>query len=656
MHEVLHRCLMLLALLDLGLVQATSVVSFQGLLPLWLLTMASPWLRRLQKFSSYRIAWNTTVLLVFGLLVHHAATTGLLHMLEDGLMLAILCQVHLLNNVGERQRPDLVFFNSFLITYVTSWFVADLTWSILFALHGFVLLVALQANVLCRSGLTWTPMLRQRLWRDGLRHSLVVGLVTSLVFLLWPRDFERKGWIGDNLPFSPRMQAGLSDRIRLDKEGAATLGDSIVLRITPPDGARDRVPGHWRGIAFSYFDGMAWLPQDAGLFGSRFATDLQWQNDADGSWRRRITVVGPPLRIEQIGDQGQRLLLPAQAASLRLTNNTGLLLEPKSYGGLMFWRTEEAASTILSYSIGLGRDGGRVNVTAASRSQLLQLPDSLPRMVRQLAGQLQAGLPVDAGPEERATHVANWLKQRRRYQLPGRPGFARNFGEFVLGTGAGHCEYFASTMALLLRTMDVPCRLVGGYLAQEWDANAGVMLARSRDAHAWVEVLMPTGEWLTVDPTPAADLQREDPTTANWWQRWLDQGEQFWRTIVQFDAKRRTELLEGALALPGRMLAWMRSHPWMSITALMLLAGWFWRQRVHALPQVAGLQRAVRAAGLRWQAGETPRDLLQRAAALPLQPQQRARLVSAVEQHEAARFGRGQAQILLTPSTDRQQR
>ncbi len=367
-------------------------------------------------------------------------------------------------------------------------------------------------------------------------------------------------------------------------------------------------------------------------------------------------MVGPPLRIEQIGDQGQRLLLPAQAASLRLTNNTGLLLEPKSYGGLMFWRTEEAASTILSYSIGLGRDGGRVNVTAASRSQLLQLPDSLPRMVRQLAGQLQAGLPVDAGPEERATHVANWLKQRRRYQLPGRPGFARNFGEFVLGTGAGHCEYFASTMALLLRTMDVPCRLVGGYLAQEWDANAGVMLARSRDAHAWVEVLMPTGEWLTVDPTPAADLQREDPTTANWWQRWLDQGEQFWRTIVQFDAKRRTELLEGALALPGRMLAWMRSHPWMSITALMLLAGWFWRQRVHALPQVAGLQRAVRAAGLRWQAGETPRDLLQRAAALPLQPQQRARLVSAVEQHEAARFGRGQAQILLAPSTDRQQR
>jgi len=642
MPEVLHRCLMLLAVLDLGLVQATGIVSFQGLLPLWVLAAVSPWLRRLQRYASYRIAWNATVLLVFGLLVHHAATTGLLHMLEDGLLLAILCQVHLLNNVGERQRPDLVFFNSFLITFVTSWFVADLTWSILFALHGFVLLVALQANVLCRSGLAWNPLLRRRLWSDGVRYSLAVGIATGLVFLLWPRDFERKGWLGDNLPFAPRMQAGLSDRIRLDNEGTPTLSDSIVLRITPADGAREQVPGHWRGLAFSYFDGSVWLPQDAGVFGSRFATDLQWQNDADGGWRRRIPVVGPPLRVEQFGDQGQRLLLPAQAASLRLANHAGLLLDPKSYGGLMFWRTEDASSTQLSYSVGLGRDGGRVSVTPASRSHLLQLPENLPRMVRQLAIQLQTELPPDAGPELRATHVAQWLQQRRRYQLPGRPGFARNFGEFVLGTGAGHCEYFASTLALLLRTMDVPCRLVGGYLAQEWDANAGALLARSRDAHAWVEVLAPNGEWLTVDPTPAADLQRDDPAGASWLQRGLDHVDQFWRSIVQFDAKRRSELLAGALALPGRLLAWAQSQPWGTAIALAVLAWCMVRRRRHALPQVAAMQRAVRGAGLSWRAGETPRDLLHRAAALPLQPRQRERLVTAVREHEAARFGRAQ--------------
>ena len=70
------------------------------------------------------------------LLVHHATTTGLLHMLEDGLMLAILCQVHLLNNIGQRQRPDLTFFNSFLIVFVTSFFAPDLWWSILLRSTG----------------------------------------------------------------------------------------------------------------------------------------------------------------------------------------------------------------------------------------------------------------------------------------------------------------------------------------------------------------------------------------------------------------------------------------------------------------------------------------------------------------------------------------
>ena len=136
MPDCLHPLLLLLTLLDLGFVQATDIVSFQGLLPLWLLAAGSPWLRSLQRFLSYRIAWNLGVLVVFSLLVRHATTTGLLHMLEDGLLLAVLCQVHLLNNVGERQRPDLIFFNSFLITFVTSFFAPDLSWSVLFVRYA----------------------------------------------------------------------------------------------------------------------------------------------------------------------------------------------------------------------------------------------------------------------------------------------------------------------------------------------------------------------------------------------------------------------------------------------------------------------------------------------------------------------------------------
>src|SRR5690606_31665075 len=107
MRDRLHPFLLLLTLLDLAFVHATDVVSGATLAPLWVFAAASGRLRRLQRFVTYRVLWNSGVLLVFALLVQHATTTGLLHMLEDGLLLAVLCQVHLLNNVGERQRPDL---------------------------------------------------------------------------------------------------------------------------------------------------------------------------------------------------------------------------------------------------------------------------------------------------------------------------------------------------------------------------------------------------------------------------------------------------------------------------------------------------------------------------------------------------------------------
>ena len=61
-----------------------------------------------------------------------ALTSGAAHLLEDGLLLATLAQVHLLNNVGRLQKPDILFFNSFLIAIVTSFLSVDVGYSIVF--------------------------------------------------------------------------------------------------------------------------------------------------------------------------------------------------------------------------------------------------------------------------------------------------------------------------------------------------------------------------------------------------------------------------------------------------------------------------------------------------------------------------------------------
>jgi hypothetical protein len=73
-----------------------------------------------------------------------------------------------------------------------------------------------------------------------------------------------------------------------------------------------------------------------------------------------------------------------------------------------------------------------------------------------------------------------------------------------LRTGhAAHCEYFASATVLLLRSAGVPARYVTGYVADEYNDETLVWLARNRDAHAWAEAYDDgTRQWFPVESTP----------------------------------------------------------------------------------------------------------------------------------------------------------
>ena len=649
MPDCLHPLLLLLTLLDLGFVQATDVVSVTGLLPLWLLAAASPWLRSLQRFLSYRIAWNVGVLLVFTLLVRHASTTGLLHMLEDGLLLAVLCQVHLLNNVGERQRPDLVFFNSFLIAFVTSFFAPDLWWSLLFVAHAIALVPALQVNVLARRGCEVTRPLMLAILRDSLPRTAAIGAATAFVFVLCPRDFRRPGWLGDALALGAQLEAGLGEQIRLDNERPTHLGNEIVLRIEPDSGEPTSVPHHWRGTAFSIFEGNAWQPQDALRFGSPFSTDPIWETKPDGSWRRSMRPQPGLLRVRLYDTACKRVPSPLTACALELADTGGLLLAPKPYGVFGFLRVDDAPQNSLDYTIRLSAVPGRMTVTPRAREHFLELTAlAVPQVAKSLAQQLRDQLPVESDPATIARHSARWLQEHRRYLLPGEPGFARNIDEFLLGSGGGHCEYFATALALVLRLQGVPCRLVGGYLAHEWDPATHSVIARARDAHAWVEALLPDGSWLTLDATPASDVMGTRSATPTWWSSTREQLEGMWNAVVSFDGKKRTELVDTVLNLPARLFATVRDFP-LATGAIVLAIGLLVRARRRkrqTLPAIVDLLHAAQSCGLQLRAGETPRELLQRAAAHQdpeIPPARLATLEKAALQHEASRYANATA-------------
>ncbi|MBY5163228.1 transglutaminaseTgpA domain-containing protein [Salsipaludibacter albus] len=92
--------------------------------------------------------------------------------------------------------------------------------------------------------------------------------------------------------------------------------------------------------------------------------------------------------------------------------------------------------------------------------------------------------------------------------------------DFVLSTQTGYCEYFATAMAVMLRSLDVPTRVATGYLpGEELVAPEGDQPGRyevsTTDAHAWVEVFFPDQGWLTFDPTPRSDTAGLRPDSSD---------------------------------------------------------------------------------------------------------------------------------------------
>jgi transglutaminase-like putative cysteine protease len=85
---------------------------------------------------------------------------------------------------------------------------------------------------------------------------------------------------------------------------------------------------------------------------------------------------------------------------------------------------------------------------------------------------------------------------------------------FVTQTRSGYCQYFAGTMALMLRYLGIPARVAVGFAGPAYDRASDTWLVTDRDAHAWVEVWFPRYGWLPFDPTPATAGSHRSPLTA----------------------------------------------------------------------------------------------------------------------------------------------
>ncbi len=298
-----------------------------------------------------------------------------------------------------------------------------------------------------------------------------------------------------------RLVSGFSERVELGSFGAIETDASVVMRVHIPEGqtAPDEIPGlRWRGIAFDRFDGRTWTMADPDRVTMRRppggAFVLASPRGAGGLLAQEIYL--EPLGTDMIFAAPRLIRLRLRADTVSI-DSAGAVSVAMTAARLQYL-VESEVDTGAPRPSRMPRDD-RLDENA--RLRYLQLPVLAPR-VRGLARDVTAG---SRDAYEVAERLTTFLSTRFRYtHVLERQTDLPPVEEFLFVSRAGNCEYFAASLAVLLRTVGIPARVVNGFQRGEWNPYGRYFMVRLLDAHSWVEAYFDDRGWTTLDASPRA--------------------------------------------------------------------------------------------------------------------------------------------------------
>ena len=391
------------------------------------------------------------------------------------------------------------------------------------------------------------PMLRS-LGATSVLVSISVLLLGGLIFFVLPR--YTTGYLSR---FAPKTQhiAGFSDDVTLGEIGDIKKTSMVVMRVRfkwlPPQLQQLR----WRGVALAQFDGRRWYNTNVG------STVLSAVPAPGGAARmsgagRFFFQRGPAYHPSQ--ELAYTVYLaPISSANLFLIpipqEVTGRfrLLEVDASDAVLLRRRSFAALRYDAVSNLAIPDPRQLRAEPTEypewigphpRDYYLQLP-SMDLRVAELAQQVTAAA---GNSYDRALMLEEHLRTQYGYTLEMPFTGDDPIAGFLFEQRRGHCEYFASAMTVMLRTLGIPSRMVNGFLPGEFNDISELYVVRASDAHSWVEAYFPTLGWIPFDPTPAAGVQSRG--TFGRLALWLDAFQAFWVDwVVNYDFTRQFTLM-----------------------------------------------------------------------------------------------------------------
>lgn len=478
-------------------------------------------------------------------------------------MLHLLLFTTLLKLAAIRRERDL----SLALGLAGMLFVASVSTSFHYAILLYVLAVACVG---------WAVLVKWALWRDlaaapeewsrdraarelpgkGPLFSSVLAtvLVAVPLFLFLPRlkaPYVRGAEAGREIT------TGFSENVDPDLFGALKQNDRVFLRITSEEGFSGGSASilRLRTLALTRFEKGIWKKPERG------GTSLPAGGGALVPLvpRTRGAGGGVTMTIDLTPIETPYLPYPLAANALRLSETS--FRSP----GSAFLDIDAARNVRLSFepdrTIQYAATYGTRPIPDLDSGTLLETGRALGSPVlRAFAREALSGIDPSVDPEG-AARALERLLQGWTYELDLQPHGPNAVEDFVTARRKGHCQTFATAMALLLREVGVPTRFVTGFLGGEIGAFGRYVLVRGLNVHAWVEVWCgPSKGWRTFDPTPAAGQPGLESVPITQRLRQVTDGLEFFydRFILSFGQADQAELLRRVKEAAGSVGAFLR--------------------------------------------------------------------------------------------------
>lgn len=342
------------------------------------------------------------------------------------------------------------------------------------------------------------PALERALARTAGGLGLGIVAAAAVFFFVIPR--YHSGYL-TGLGTHPETITGFSGSVELGDLSRIMRSNAIVFRVLPEGDLRDYIGIKWRGVALDSFDGKHWYNDNTKqtavqpVSHGRFIIPREPGAEKRPEKTLRYKLLLSPISSNVVFAAAFPRLITGRMRLLMLDETDSLHYTHYAFSPLQY---EVVSQVGLPSPSKLRAAPG--TYSRKIRFLYLRLPPRLDPRIRQVAQRVAFR---EENNYDRVVAVRNYLRGNFGYTLDARKIDPSDpLGSFLFKTRKGYCEYFASAMAVMLRTLGIPARLVNGFQTGAYNRFGKDFVVRARDAHSWVEVYFPGYGWIPFDPTP----------------------------------------------------------------------------------------------------------------------------------------------------------